>query len=203
MTFSKELLQIACCSLLAVPGDAGRAAEEGEWDRSCTELVRRPPGLGTRARIQSCINALLLQVMLMSRLFTADADKQTGYGKTGAGAAICKITAENVEPCRKKTLHIKCSDPGVLGLIRQSWLVSLLKSTCSKAHLHFSVCFLLSLSLPPFILYTYSLIRHHSLMSAEDTYSTSHNDRQGFLFLSRLYVYIKKQGCKRIMRSRF
>lgn len=45
---------------------------------------------GTRAGIQSCINALLLQVMLMSRLFTADADKQTGYGKTGAGAAICK-----------------------------------------------------------------------------------------------------------------
>lgn len=180
-----------------MPGDAGRAAEEGEWDRSGTELVRRPPGLGTRARIQSCINALLLQVMLMSRLFTADADKQTGYGKTGAGAAICKITAENVEPCRKKTLHIKCSDSGVLALIRQSRLVSLLKSTCSKTHLHCLLSSLsLSVSLPTCILYTYSLIRHHSLVSAEDTYSTSHNDRQGFLFLSRLHMYIKKQGCK-------
>lgn len=115
MTFSKELLQIACCSLLAVPGDAGRAAEEGEWDRSGTEPVRRPPGLGTRARIQSCINALLLQVMLMSRLFTADADKQTGYGKTGAGAAICKITAENVEPCREKNTTHKMQRPRCSG----------------------------------------------------------------------------------------
>lgn len=69
--------------------------------RDGTELVRVSSGLGAAERIQNCIKALLLQVMLMRRLFTADADKQTGYEKTGTGAAICKISAENVEPRAK------------------------------------------------------------------------------------------------------
>lgn len=74
----------------------------GIWDG--TELVRVSPGFGTGERIQNCIKALLLRVMLRRRLFTAGADKETGYGKTGTGAAICKITAENVEPCTKKAV---------------------------------------------------------------------------------------------------
>lgn len=69
------------------------------------ELARVSSRLATGERVQNCIQALVLQVVLMRRLFTADADQQTGYGNTGTGAEICKMTAENVEPCTRNTRH--------------------------------------------------------------------------------------------------
>lgn len=140
---SKEALQLACCSLLAVLADACRAAEEDKWDGSKERTAQSWPGClhvwpqENEFRIalkhfcfRLCWWEDYSQLMLISR---QDMEIQALEQKSAKW--LQKMLSHAQE-----TLDTISSDPGVLGLISQSKLLRPLKSTLSKMHLHACGC---------------------------------------------------------------